>query len=344
MMRAVLLLGVAGFCAPAFGQILNINPTCGPTGTVVKMTGSGWEEPQPICHYNFLFDGATFAPQQPDGLYGPPNGSGTVPASAALGNHTIKVELRLDSDNSLLQCRQDTFKVVTSSSDPFDGGNNVNPGGAPTYGAGNIKVTFNPTNACKVTPCTDITMIQVMQQLGVHADGSTVILNYSQQNLPASGPKFNDADITAAGWAVDSAAASPYYSAAYAGTDGNQSKSQTSAVLIDRVTNALANFPADATITSVTINFEDNFFCAAGENRGEFLGMATWTWTKTRASATGPGGNVFGTVTAHSAGNQNQPSQAALDALSLFNKNHSFMFPTIAPKQLPPGQGGQSCQ
>ncbi len=40
----------------------------------------------------------------------------------------------------------------------------------------------------------------------------------------------------------------------------------------------------------------------------------------------------------HSSGNQDQPSQAFFDALSLFDKNHGFLFPTIAPKQLPPGR------
>ncbi len=118
-----------------------------------------------------------------------------------------------------------------------------------------------------------------------------------------------------------------------------------SAVLIDHVNIPLANFLTDATIVNLVFNFEDNFFCAAGENRGEFLGMATWTWEKTRASAMAPGDTGAGTITMHSPGNQNQPTNPGtfFDALNLFNKNHSFPFPTIAPKQLPPGQGGQPC-
>ncbi len=205
----LVLLCIAGLARPVDAEQLYIKPVCGPPGTAVSMTGSGWPEPQPVCHYVFLFDGAPFAPNQPDGLFGPPNRTGTVPGGAAKGDHTIRVELRQDSNNNLLGCRLDTFKVVDSTNDPFDGGNNVNPGGAPEYGQGNIKVTFNPSNACKVTKCSQITMIQVLQLLGQKADKSTTMLKYSDLQLPASGPKFNDVDVTPAGFAVDTAAASP---------------------------------------------------------------------------------------------------------------------------------------
>jgi len=342
----LLCLGISSFALPAFSQQVFIQPTCGKAGASASITGSGWAEPAPVCHYNFLFDGTAFAPQQPDGLFGPPNRVGTVPGNASAGNHTIKVELRVDSNNQLLQCRQDTFKVVTVDSDPFDGGKNVNPGGAPAAGQGNIKITFNPANACKVTACSQITMIQVLQMLGMHADGSTVVLKNTDLHFTKR-PGFDDADVTPspAGFAVDSAdPSSPYYSAAYDGTDGQQSATPMSGVLIDAPSLPLDNFPDDTTITTVVYNFEDDFFCASGDNRGEFLGMDTWTWQKTRVSATGSGGNSLGVVTAHSSGNQNQPSQAFFDALSLFDKNHGFLFPTIAPKQLPPGQGGQACQ
>ncbi len=342
----LVLIAVTGFALPAYSQQIFIKPVCGLKGSNTSITGSGWAEPAPVCHYNFLFDGTQFASRQPDGLFGPPNRTGTVPANASAGKHTIKVELRIDSNDQLLQCVQDTFTVVAADSDPFDGGKNVNPGGAPQFGGGNIKVTFNPANACKVTPCSNITMVQVIQMLGMHADGSTTVLTNKDLHFPKS-PGFDDADVTPApaGFAVDSAdPSSPYYSAAYTGTNGQQSATPMSATIIDRPSLSLASFPDDATITTVVYNFGDDFFCASGDDRGGFLGMNTWTWQKTRASATGPGGNVFGTVTAHSSGNQDQPSQTAFDALSLFDKNHGFLFPTIAPKQLPPGQGGQACQ
>ena len=323
-------------------ETLIINPTCGPTGTSVSMTGSGWAEPEPTCRYLFLFDGTSFAPDQEDGLYGPPNSSGTVPGGAALGNHTIRVELRDDTDNHLEGCRMDTFKVVTMSQDPFNGGANVAPGGAAAYGAGNIAVTFNPANACKVTPCSNIVPIQTIQQIGTLAGpvGGTRTLNYTEQGFGPTVWSIHDNDITGAGWSIDGiSATSPYYTSGGAGNNGNQSAMPMSAQLIDRPSNGPANYPAG--IIAVTFNFEDNFFCAAGENRGEWLGMATWTWTQTLAGAAT---STAGTVSMHSTGNQNQPSQTFLDALNLYNTNHGVtMFPTIVPRQLPPGLGGQPC-
>ena len=48
-------------------------------------------------------------------------------------------------------------------------------------------------------------------------------------------------------------------------------------------------------------------------------------------------------VTMHSNGNRSQPSQASNDAVNLFDTNHMYTLPTIAPRQLPPGQGGKAC-
>jgi len=336
---AGLLLGLicmVGLGGPAFTQSLFIKPACGPKGTSVSMTGSGWAEPQPLCHYNFFFDGATFAPQQPNGLYGPPNSTGTVPATATLGDHTIRVELRIDSTDQLQGCRQDTFKVVTSTQDPFNGGQNVKPGGAPAYGAGNIVIDFDPTNSCAVSKCTAIRAIQAVQQLAYK--GGVKIRNATFSEFGLTPPDvFNDANITPAGWTIDSNSKQPYYTGGYAGHSGEQSSTPKVSELIDRPSQDPSTFPAD--IDELVLNFETNFFCDEGEDRGQFFGQATWSWHKTKASP-GP----YGAITAHSNGSAAQPSPAFFEALNLYDKTYSYLFPTIAPKQLPPGQGGQACK
>jgi hypothetical protein len=224
--------------------------------------------------------------------------------------------------------------------DPFNGGRNVNPGGAAAYGAGNIAVTFNPSGVCSVTPCTNIVPIQVIQQIGTVAApvGGTRVLDWTEQGF-TNYPVHNN-DITAAGWSVDTlSATSPYYTPAGAGNNGNQGAMPMSAQLIDRPTNSPNAYPTG--IIAVTFNFQDNFLCAAGENRGEWLGGATWTWTQTLSGAMT---SNTGAISMHSNGNLDLPSQTFLDALNLYNTNHGVTnFPTIVPKQLPPGQGGQPC-
>ena len=323
---------------PALAQQLIIKPVCGPKGTTVSMTGSGWPEPEPVCHYNFLFDGTSFAAQQGDGLYGPPNRSSPIPAAATVGDHIIKVELRQDSNNALLACRQDTFKVVTATQDPFNGGKNVVPGGAPAYGAGNIAITFDPTNSCSVPQCTAIRAIQAIQQTAKLQNGTTRNLTFTEQGFgPAN--VYSDASITAAGWTIDSGSGSqPYYSPTFAGNPGEQSATPKAAQLIDRPRRGA--FPADANITDIILNFETNFFCDAGAGRGTWLGNATWTWSKSRASLAT---DSYGTVTASPGSVGAQPSAAFTAALALYDKNNNYTFPTIAPKQLPPGSGGQTC-
>ena len=323
---------------PALAQQLIIKPVCGPKGTTVSMTGSGWPEPQPVCHYNFLFDGTAFAAQQPDGLYGPPNRSSAIPTTAAVGDHIIKVELRQDSNNVLLACRQDTFKVVTSTMDPFNGGKNVVPGGAPEYGGGNIVITFDPTNSCSVPQCTAIRAIQAIQQTAKLANGTIRNLTFTEQGFgPAN--VYNDANITAAGWTIDSGSgAQPYYSPTFAGNSGEQSSTPKAAKLIDRPSRG--SFPADANITDIILNFETNFFCDAGAGRGTWLGNATWTWSKSKASLAT---DSYGSVTASAGSVGAQPNPAFQAALALYNKTYNYTFPTIAPKQLPPGSGGQAC-
>jgi len=98
---AVALAVLVAWITPALSQVLTVEPSCGKAGDSIHIGGSGWAEPQPPCDYRFFFDGAEFASRQPDGLFGPPNRTGTVPGGAAQGDHTIRVELRQDSNNNL---------------------------------------------------------------------------------------------------------------------------------------------------------------------------------------------------------------------------------------------------
>jgi len=101
-----------------FAQILTLSPTCGKPGDKVCIQGSGWAEPNPVCRYTFKFDGTTVATDQPDGLFGPPNKQFTVPAVPD-GPHTVHVELRLNSPDSLLQQKDAPFTVVSTAPNPW---------------------------------------------------------------------------------------------------------------------------------------------------------------------------------------------------------------------------------
>src|SRR5262245_50685118 len=245
----IVLMCICAFSGQLFSQQLFIKPICGKPGSTVSITGSGWAEPEPVCHYNFLFDGAAFAPPQPDGLFGPPNRTTTIPANASVGDHKIRVELRIDSNNELRQCVEDTFRVVAATSDPFDSGKNVKPGGKPQYGPGNIVIDFDPTGACAVSKCTALRAIQAIQQTGKKADGTIRDLTYTEQNTPG-----NDADIcslatgcaaASAGWTIDTATPQPYYSPPGAGHSGEQSTTPKVSELTDRPGRDATGFPSD---------------------------------------------------------------------------------------------------
>src|SRR2546425_3831665 len=98
---AVLAAFLFLWVTPASAQKMVFKPSCGVAGTSVFVTGSGWAEPQPPCHYRFYFNGTVAAMDQPDGLFGPPHSNITVPALAP-GDYPIQVDLRLDSNDSLL--------------------------------------------------------------------------------------------------------------------------------------------------------------------------------------------------------------------------------------------------
>lgn len=101
-----------------WAAVLTIDPSKGCVGTLVQITGSAWLEPQPVCHYRFLFDHPNpgqfkedIAPRQPDGLFGPPNSSFTVPNDSKPGPHKVRVQLFLDS-GEFLQQEQQPFTVI----------------------------------------------------------------------------------------------------------------------------------------------------------------------------------------------------------------------------------------
>ena len=83
MLAASVLLLLAFYCS-SIAQTLTVEPSCGKMGTSFVIGGSGWAEPNPVCDYRFYFDGAEFAPRQPDGLFGPPARMATVADPAKL--------------------------------------------------------------------------------------------------------------------------------------------------------------------------------------------------------------------------------------------------------------------
>jgi hypothetical protein len=133
-------------------------------GDKVCLSGAGWAEPNPVCRYTFAFDGATVAPDQPDGLFGPPITNFIVPA-ATDGNHNVRVQLRLNSPDNLLQERTVPFKVVSAPKDPWT---------ASTTSGATINLKFDPTDICDLGSCDKIVFLQVDRRVGVKDDGTEV--------------------------------------------------------------------------------------------------------------------------------------------------------------------------
>jgi hypothetical protein len=231
----------------------------------------------------------------------------------------------LNSDNSVVQCRQRTFRVVAAASDPWNGGSNITPNYA---GNGALISKFDPTNVCDVTDCTQIVPVQIIQQTGQDASGTSRNLTFAEQGFGNAAALQKD--VTAAGWTIDYVGmpADPYYMYPAPGLsrNGMQGDMPVASSHGDRPQRPPGSFPAD--IATIVLNFEVDYFCAAGENKGEYLGQFFWTWTKTKASATND--NPFGTVT-NTAPTRNQPTQALTDALALWAKNHGFSIPSGKP-------------
>lgn len=328
------LLWLVILSAPLFAQTLTVEPSCGTPGSSVKIGGSGWAEPQPVCDYFFFFDGVEFAPSQPDGLLGPPNQTGTIPMTATPGDHKIKVELRLRENNALLQCRQTKFKVVATNANPF-AGTNVQPAAGSSSATGSINFTFDPKDVCDVTPCTRLEWIQSLKIVGVRADSTTGVLTWADVGFTAN---TFDQD-TQNGVTIDQLFGypKPYYVSNSSGNSptsgwgqsGVQNGSPRSANMRDQP----KNWGVPMGFDKVRGEFESNVFCAEGQNRGTFPGgKVLWTWEST--------GGSTGTATVVSA-TRDQPSQAFLDALTKWDTNHAtWAMPTPGPATT----GGEACQ
>ncbi len=325
------ILLVAVLCATtASSQILTLAPQCGIAGTtVVQVTGSGWAEPQPICEYLFYFDGAEVAARQPDGLYGPPNSSFTIPAGAAIGCHIVKVELRLTSGGQLLQCRQDTIRVVAAQANPW----------TVTLGAdsSSIHIEFDPTNVCDIGACDAIYFVQTRMCSGTRNDGTTRRVTYTEQGWAHAASI--DSDFTAAGIAIDRIYGKPvpyYGQPGGASVVGKSGKRPKVATMDDQPSRPDDAYPAAAdTIVRLTISFEVDVFCGSGAGQGTWMGRLTWSWTRAKGAA----GGGLGKITTGT-GTRDQPTQNLLDALNLWDTRHNFNLPMPGP----PGRGGQQCE
>ena len=294
-------------------QTLTLIPACGKVGTSVCITGAGWAEPLPVCRYTFKFNGMTIAPDQPDGLYGPPKATFNVP-NVADGSYPVHVELRLNSPDTLLQQKDQTFKVVTNQPNPY------NPAPANTYGtSAAFTITFDPNNVCDAGPCKNIRFIQVIQMTGrLSADHTkTRNLTFAEQKFgtAAQAAKY-DADVTTAGWTVDVLLGNPdpYYQypipmkALMGSTSPN-----TPATMGDKPGRVNSAYPAD--IDRIILNFEVAVICVDGDLKGQYLGTMTWTWTQDKG---GTPTVTLGTTT------RGQPSQNLLDAVTKWNTNHMY--------------------
>jgi hypothetical protein len=328
----MLVLSPSLFC-----QTLVFSPTCGTPGTKVCVTGSGWAEPSPSCYYRFYFNNVVAAPDQPDGLYGPPARSITVPAVAP-GSYPIKVDLRL-YDNTLLQTKQSgdtyfdfsfpfvhtipSFKVVAALADPWK----------PFPGGGSkIDIAFNPKDVCDVTPCTKLVFLQVRQPVGVKADGTTRALTFAEQGF--KNPATLDADVIN-GRLVDYIVGEndPYYNGDDSGYDGGtqgvQNNTPVTATMDDTPKRSDSAYPAD--IVKIRLNFEVAVFCASGDDKGKYFGRMFWTWERAKGAV-----GVLGTTSGISADRQ-QPSAGFIAAVSKWNTNHGFTtkFPVATASPCP---------
>jgi hypothetical protein len=296
-----------------WAQSLVVIPGCGEAGkTKVCVVGSGFGEPQPPCHYRFLFDGKTVAPDQPDGLFGPPRQSFIVPAGTAPGRHKVRVELRLDESDKLLQAAEAQFKVVSASKDPW----------SATVTGPRIKLQFNPTDVCDVTPCKKIVLIQAMSGMGTKPDGTTEPVDWKQwhhlNGADLEANKINNVTIDSTEGDQD-----PYYNGGSdpndLGKPGKQNGSPTPSTTSDTVSYT-EDIGFKAGFSKLTINFEVAAFCAQGANAGQFLGILKWRWEREKGNA-----EVITVVSK----TRDNPSQGFLDALNKWgtNPNHPFSPP-----------------
>jgi hypothetical protein len=327
---------------PALAQVLTASPACGVAGTTkVCLTGSGWAEPNPPCHYSFFFDGASVAPDQQDGLFGPPLTSFIVPGGAATGNHTIDVKLIQNDNGALLQEKTIPFKVVAAGA----GATVTTSVGAAAAGSGeSITITYTPSMNCD-TSCKKIVFIQTVRRFAVDNTGKEIQTKASDwPGLDPDGKKT--ALETAAGRRVDQyiGLSSPYYEQndglVAAGTNdgtgqvGSAGATTNNASLFDQPDTGPANFPtmlngSPVTIKSAILRFESAPFCAEGDAAGKFLGKVI-TWEQHQNNQAGATGTIQNVVVS-----DGQPSADFSAALQNWDSSPSKNFNLPQPKMSP---------
>ena len=299
---------LAGGCVIASGQVLTLIPNCGPAGAQVCISGSGWAEPLPYCHYAFYFDGTTVAPNQADGLYGPPHTFFTVPAAAA-GNHDVHVELRLESTTALLQEQDAPFLVVTP--------NTADSATTSSAGGSSIALTYTPANPSCQSSCKQILWIQVVQRFARvtgQTDAQAMITSATDwSSLPDAAKKALDETPAPNRARVDRiwGRSYPYYGVDNTGIPamGQQNNGMTITVgatgvpptadsMLDAPNTPASSFPttlggAAVSIDKAILRFESAPFCIAGDNIGTYLGhVVTWEFHQLATQVSGTVMNV----------------------------------------------------
>ena len=326
---------------PACGQILTLIPNCGPAGTKVCVTGSGWAEPLPVCRYTFAFEGTTVAPDQPDGLFGPPRTAFNVPA-AADGDHPVRVQLRLNSPDNLLQEKTELFRVTTNAA------SSATTDTTGTYaGRAAIKITFTPGTPMK-PPCKKIVFVQTIRRFARKTgdtDAQAKITKASDWTcLPDRANKdtveTTDRRRVDQVWAVTN----PYYFAQGTTPDCDagfhrtgclcRPKPSIAAQMLDAPDTPGSCYPTiDGVATDKAIlRFEVNVFCAEGEpfggtSEGEYLGKTiTWEHHQLKNQA----GTIQNAAVANSA-----PSADFLAAVAKWITAKGFALPQPKPSPCP---------
>lgn len=326
--RLVVVLGALvflGWLAPfgAQAQVLALFPSCGAAVDPVRVCGSGWAEPVPVCYYEFLFDGTQVAPNQPDGLFGPPDATFNVPSVAA-AEYDVTVNLRLSSDDSLLQTVTKPFQVVDVAAQM--------PLTATSPSTGTIRIEFDPSKTCLPGDCEEIVFIQTRNTRRIRMNGADEHLPYNE--APHSWPNGDAIEATFVNdVAIDRIYGKPvpYYGippgAATIGKSTGGGMTTVTARMSDtprRGDGSYFDHPTDDNLDVVTIKilFEVHVFCAKGDAAGTLLGKITWEWERDKGRA-----DTFGDVTIGAA-STSQPSAAFTAALDKWiEKNPAFKLP-----------------
>lgn len=308
---------------PSEAQVLALFPSCGVVGDPVRVCGSGWAEPDPVCYYQFLFNGSQVAPNQPDGLFGPPDTTFDVP-NVAVGEYDMTVDLRLSFDDSLLQTVTKPFQVIDAATQM--------PLVATNPSTGRIRIEFDPSKTCLPGDCDELVFIQTRNTRRIRMNGADEHLPYNE--APHSWANGDAIEATFVNdVAIDRIYGKPvpYYGippgAATIGKSTDGGAMTTKAVMQDtphRGDGSYFDHPTDDNLDVVTIKilFEVHVFCAKGDAAGTYLGKITWEWARNKGRA-----DTFGDVTIGAASTA-QPSGAFTAALNKWiEKNPAFKLP-----------------